>query len=92
MASPHWSDLFARTRRRLWTAKAVAALLVAVTLALPGRAAEAQGPGVQVLVQAQVLEAGETYPERLPQEGAGWQALRLPDNWAGTRPGYGIWI
>ena len=88
MASPHWSDLFARTRCGLWTARAVATLLVTVTLAQPARAAEAQGPGVQVLVQAQLLEAGETYPERLPQEGAAWQALRLPDNWAGTRPGY----
>lgn len=88
MASHHWSDGFVRAALWRAAARALAALLTALAPSMPVQSAEVSGPGVQVLAAAEVVEAGETYPDQLPPEGAAWQALRLPDNWAGTRPGY----
>lgn len=82
----------ARLAARL--ARLCALLALWLTFVLPAAAwastapAEVDAPGVQRLVDAEVLEAGTSYPEQTPAADAPWQPLRLPDNWAGTRPGY----
>lgn len=45
-----------------------------------------------VLSRGDVLEAGDTYPQALPPQGAPWQPVTLPDNWDGRRPGYGGYV
>lgn len=48
-------------------------------------------PGTEqalALSRGEVLEAGGAYPLALPDPGAPWQPVTLPDNWDGRRPGY----
>lgn len=76
----------------VWRLALLLVLASPVAVLADGPAAEVDAPSVQRLVDAQVLEAGMVYPTQAPAADAPWQALRLPDNWAGTRPSYGGYL
>ena len=67
-------------------------MLVLASAGPVAASAEVAGDAVQRIRSAEVLEAGELYPDALPAPGARWLPRALPDNWASTRPGQGGYV
>lgn len=78
----------AATDRAKW-ALALSVVFVCAVIALTRLhlSTEVTTSTAQLVNNAQVVEAGPTYPTKIPNESA-WKPVTLPDNWDGQRPDY----